>query len=156
MEVKEVEIMPAILDGFKLQPNEEQTLESQNAKDFVKIMMLQEELEREKERLYQALSEQEKIEAFNVLRTQFNIPDFITVRDASEILEITPQMVRRYCADGKLRGHQTLQGSGKWRLDTEQFIGKPNWDKFIEKRARIKKQSVNIANNMLDYLYDQE
>lgn len=61
-----------------------------------------------------------------------------------------------YCSDGKLRGQQTLEGSGKWRLDKEQFMGKPNWDKFIEKRARIKEQSFNIANNMLDNLDDVE
>jgi predicted transcriptional regulator len=95
-------------------------------------------------------------EAFRVLSKQFNIPDSITVRDASEILGVTPQMVRRYCAKRKLGGHQTLEGSGEWRLDTEQFMDKPNWDKFIEKRAGIKKQSINIANKMIDYLDDVE
>lgn len=144
--------MPAILEGYKMQPIEELDIASQNARDFVKVIMLQNELGNEKERLYQALSEHEKKEAFEALSKQFNMPEYITVRDAAEILGVSPQMVRRYCADGKLHGHQTLEGSGKWRLDTEQFMGKPNWDKFMEKRARIKKQSVNIANSILDNL----
>lgn len=69
---------------------------------------------------------------------QFNIPDFITVRDVSEILGITPQMVRRHRSDGKLKSYQTLEGSGKWRIDAEQFMDKPSWDKFIKKRAKLK------------------
>src|SRR5699024_9761513 len=155
MEVRGVENMSAILDEYRLQPMEERSITSQNTKDFVKVMMLHEELKREKERLYRALSENEKKEAFEALSRKFNIPDYITVRDASEILGVTPQMVRRYCSEGKLLGHQTLQGSGKWRLDTEQFMDKPNWGKFIEKRARMKDQSQNIANTMLDYLDDE-
>lgn len=130
--------MPTILDDYKPQITEEQAMLSQKSINFVKVLMLQEELERERERLYQELSEIEKKEAFEVLSKQFNIPDFITVRDVSEILGITPQMVRRHCSDGKLKSHQTLEGSGKWRIDTEQFMDKPNWDKFIEKRAKLK------------------
>ena len=156
MEVKEVDDMPTILDDYKPQLIEEQMMLSRKSMDFVKVMMLQEELERERERLYQGLSEIEKKEAFEVLSKQFNIPSFITVRDTSEILGITPQMVRRYCSDGKIKSHQTLEGSGKWRIDAEQFMDKPNWDKFIEKRAKLKKQSINIAEKVLEYLDDVE
>lgn len=154
MEVKEVENMPELLE--KYQPVMIDDLMSQKSKEFVKITMLHEELERERERLFQELDWMEKKEAFDVISKQFNIPEYITVRDASEILGVTPQMVRRHCSDGKIIGHQTLEGSGKWRIETEQFMGKPNWDKFIEKRAKIKKQSVNIAEKALEYLNDVE
>jgi hypothetical protein len=156
MGVEEVENMPTILDDYKPHMIEEQATLSQKSIDFVKIMMLQEELERERERLYQELNGKEKKEAFEVLSKQFNIPDFISVRDVSEILGITPQMVRRHCSDGKLKSHQTLEGSGKWRIDAEQFMDKPNWDKFIEKRAKLKKQSIKIADEVLKYLDDEE
>ena len=148
--------MLGILDIYELLPIEEQAITSQKAKDYVKITKLHEELEREKERLYQELNEAERKEAFEALSKQFNIPKYLTVRDASEILGITPQMVRRHCADGKLTAHQTLEGSGKWRIDADQFMDKPNWDKFIEKRARIKKQSKNIAKKVLEYLEEDE
>ena len=52
-------------------------------------------------------------------------------------------MVRRHCADGKLIAQQTLEGSGKWRIETDQLMDKPNWDKFIEKRARINSKWEN-------------
>ncbi|KON66456.1 hypothetical protein AKG34_26285 [Peribacillus butanolivorans] len=147
--------MSAILNAVKLRPNEEQAISSERARDYVRAMKLHEELEREKERLYQELNEVEKKEAFTVLSKQFNIPRHVTVREASEIIGITPQMVRRHCADGKLIAQQTLEGSGKWRIETDQLMDKPNWDKFIEKRARIKNQSIKIADQKLEYL-DEE
>jgi len=152
----EVEEMPIILDDYNPKMTSKQAILNQKSLDFVKIMMLKEELERERERLYRDLSGMEKKEAFAVLSKQFNIPDFITVRDVSEILGITPQMVRRHCSDRKIKSYQTLEGSGKWRIDTEQFMDKPNWDKFIEKRAKLKKQSINVADKVLEYLDDVE
>ncbi len=147
--------MPELLEGYKPLMVDESIM-SQKSREFVKITMLHEELERERERLFQELSWMEKKEAFDAIRKQFNIPEYITVRDASEILGITPQMVRRHCSDGKLKAHQTLEGSGKWRIYTEQFMGKPNWDKFIEKRVKIKRQSINIADKAIEFLDDVE
>lgn len=148
--------MPDILDRYNPQIiNEELTLSSKSI-EFVKILMLQEELERQREKIYKELSGIERKAAFETLKKEYNIPNYITVRDVSEILGITPQMVRRHCSSGKIIGHQTLEGSGKWRIDTEQFMDKPNWDKFIEKRARIKKQSIDIADKVLEYLDDVE
>jgi excisionase family DNA binding protein len=118
--------------------------------------MLQEELEREKERLFLGLTPREKREVFRVLSKQYNIPEFITVKDVSEFLGITPQMVRRHCSDGRIKALQTLEGSGKWRIQSEQFMDHPDWDKFLEKRGKIKKQSINIAEKMMEYLDDVE
>lgn len=148
--------MSTILDTYRPQPMVDESMQSENSRDFVKIVMLQEELEREKERLFLGLSPREKREAFRVLSKQYNIPEFVTVKDVSEILGITPQMVRRHCSDGRIIALQTLEGSGKWRIQTEQFMDHPNWDKFLEKRVKIKKQSINIAEKMLEYLDDVE
>lgn len=156
MEVKEVENMPKILEGYKPIVTDEKTSMSDKSKEFVKVTMLHEELDREKEKLFQELDSEEKKDAFSVISKKFSIPEYISVRDASEILGITPQMVRRHCSNGKIIGHQTLEGSGKWRIATEQFMGKPNWNKFIEKRAKIRDQSINIAEKALEYLNDME
>lgn len=147
--------MPTVLDAYNPQIIDD-TISNKKTKDFVKLTMLHEELERVKEQMYQELSASDKKEVFKTLSKQYNIPDYITVRDVSEILGISPQMVRRHCSDGKIIAHQTLEGSGKWRIETAQFLGKPNWDKFIDKRAKIKKQSTDIANKVLEYLDDVE
>lgn len=65
-------------------------------------------------------------------------------------------MVRRHCADGNLKATQTLQGSGKWRVETDQLMNQPNWEKYLQKRARIKLKSHNLADKMIDYLDDDE
>lgn len=69
---------------------------------------------------------------------------------------ISPQLVRRHCADGNLKATQTLQGSGKWRVETDQLMNQPNWEKYLQKRARIKLKSHNLADKMIDYLDDDE
>ena len=90
---------------------------------------------KERERIYEELSTSDKKEVFKTLSKQIVSLICFTVRDASEILGISTQMVRRHCSNGNFIGHQTLEGSGKWRLETEQFMGKPNGDKFIEKKS---------------------
>jgi hypothetical protein len=133
-------------------PNEEEI--SEKAKRYVTLLRMQMELEKQKEQLYLELNELEKQEATNVLKdtTTEDLPEYLPVRDVAEILEVTPQMVRRYCIDGKIDARQRIEGSGKWLIPTKQFITHPNWNKYMDKKNKIKKQSVNIANKMLQYL----
>lgn len=131
-------------------PNE--TEMSERVKYFVTIQRMQMELEKQKEQIYLELNEHEKQEANDLLRKTAEFAEYLPVRDVAEILEVTPQMVRRYCAEGKIEARQRIEGSGKWLIPTEQFIAHPNWNKYIQKKNKIKKQSVNIANKMLQYL----
>lgn len=151
--------MTAILNGLKFNPAEEKVInaiDSERAKEFIKLMKLQEEIEREKERMYHQLNDKERQEAFSVIKKQYSIPDYLTVREVADLLEVTPQMVRRYCSEGKLKGHQRLAGSGKWRIDTEQFINHRNWDKFLIERAKISDRSFNLAMKMLKSIEEEE
>jgi len=144
--------MSVLLDQIELTNQENANLVSDNARNFVKLQKLIEFFEAEKERVLMTLSEQEKEAAFTVLQKQFNIPDFITVHDAAEILEVSTQMVRRYCAEDKLSASQRLKGSGKWQIEAKQFMDHKNWNKFVQKRAQIKARSIRLANKMNEIL----
>lgn len=148
--------MSTILEMYEPQQKINESMNSDVSLNFMKIIMLQEELEMEKENLFKRLTFEEKKEIFQFLSKRFNIPELITVRDVADILELSPQMVRRHCADGKIKSLQTLEGSGKWRVYSDQFMDHPNWFKFIKKRKKIKNQSIDIAEKMLDLLDDIE
>ena len=147
--------MVNLLDNVKPRPSDE-AIKSERVKEYVQLMRLHEELERKKNKLYEELKEEERKEAFEALSTEFNLPPHVTVRDAAEIMDISPQMVRRHCAERKLAAQQTFEGSGKWRIETKQLMDQPNWERFIEKRARIKDQSIGFAGEMLNQLQEEE
>ncbi|WP_061575546.1 helix-turn-helix domain-containing protein [Heyndrickxia coagulans] len=144
-----------ILESIKLKPAED-TIQSERARHYLKIIRAQETLDREKEKISALLNEEEKKEVFKALSKQFGIPYYVNVNEAAEIMGISPQMVRRHCADGNLKASQTLHGSGKWRIEANQLMNQPNWEEYLKKRARIKLQSTNLANKMLDYLGDED
>lgn len=133
-------------------PNEAEI--SEKAKRYVTIVRMQMELEKQKEQIYFELDEMEKQEANTILKeiSTGDFPEFLPVRDVAIILEVTPQMVRRYCVDGRINARQRMEGSGKWLIPTDQFIAHPNWKKYVQKRNKIKKQSVTIAKKIVQYL----
>ncbi|RDY70863.1 hypothetical protein DXT76_10790 [Halobacillus trueperi] len=84
-------------------------------------------------------------ESFQELKKIYNLPDTVTVRDAADILDITRDEVRQKCQKGTLRAREGLPGSGKWKVETGQLKGQVNWELSLEKRLRIKEQSLTIA-----------
>ena len=147
--------MVNLLDNIQPRPSDEM-IKNKRVKEYVQLMRIAEEVEREIKRRTSELGEDEKLEAFEALSQEYNIPQYVTVRDAADIMGISPQMVRRHCADGRLSALQTFEGSGKWRIEAQQLMDKPNWERFIEKRARIKKQSLGLADEVLKNLQDKE
>jgi predicted transcriptional regulator len=131
---------------------------SENARRYVELVRLSLELEKHKEKIYQNLNEQDKENVQKILNKIDDpvIPQHLTVRDVALLLEVTPQMVRRYCTDGKIDARQRLEDSGKWIIPTSQFLNHPNFSKFVWKREKIKNQSSKIAEKMLEYLDEEE
>jgi len=80
------------------------------------------------------------------------IPENLSVGDVSELLNVTPQMVRRYCSEGKIEAYQTLEGSGKWKIPIEQFKNHPNWNKFIQDKKNVQIYNMKTADIMLEML----
>ena len=146
--------MVNLLDNIKPRPSDE-AIKNERVKEYVQLTRIAEEVEREIKKRASELKDEEKQEAFEALSQEYNLPQHVTVRDAAEIMNISPQMVRRHCADGRLSAQQTFEGSGKWRIEAKQLMDQPNWERFIERRARIKKQSLELANEVLSNLQDE-
>lgn len=150
MEVRKVKYMTAILNNYN--PTEVDNVRSEAAKDFIKLMMLQEEIELQIKSRFQVLTEEDKQESFETIKRIFSIPDTVTVKDAAKIMGVSPQRVRGLCASGDLDAVQTMQGSGKWRIEPKQLMKYPGWAKFVEERTKLGIQSRNIAKFMKENL----
>lgn len=85
-----------------------------------------------------------------IIMDMFSIPKYVNVKDAAYIIDVSEQMIRRYCSENKLKAEQTMSGSGKWRIETTQLMNYAGWNNFLNKRAKMKKQSKNIAKFMSD------
>ena len=147
--------MVNLLDNVRPRPSDEM-IKNERVKEYVQLMRIAEEVEREIKKRASELKDDEKQEAFEALSQEYNLPQYMTVRDAADIMDISPQMVRRHCSEGKLAAQQTFEGSGKWRIEAKQLMDQPNWERFIEKRARIKTQSLGLADEVLKNLQDEE
>ena len=147
--------MVDLLDNIKPRPSDE-AIKNKRVKEYVQLMRIAEEVERELKRRTSELGEEEKQEAFEALSQEYNLPPYVTVGDAADIIGVSQQMVRRHFSEGKLHAQQTFKGSGKWRIETKQLMDQPNWERFIEKRARIKNQSIGFADEMLNQLQEDE
>ena len=82
------------------------------------------------------------------VKTNLNLPGYLTVNDVSELLDISTQMVRKHCADKKIKAWRTLGDSGEWRIEIEQYKGNPNFysvvAKYVDRNQGI---SQMIATN---------
>lgn len=147
--------MVNLLDNVRPRPSDE-AIKNERVKEYIQLMRIAEEVEREIKKRASEMRDDEKREAFAALSQEYNLPRYVTVRDAADIMNISPQMVRRHCADARLSAQQTFEGSGKWRIEAKQLMDQPNWERYIEKRARIKTQSLGLANEVLNSLSDEE
>ncbi|WP_373895373.1 helix-turn-helix domain-containing protein [Virgibacillus sp. CBA3643] len=146
--------MSKILDEIKLNPSEEQNVTTEKARDLVKLILLQDHINQDIKRIFKDLDEADKQNLSEVIKEKFNIPDYVTVKDAAEIIGVTVQMVRKYCTENKLDAKQNMPGSGKWMIETTQLMEYPGWNKYMEKRANMRNQSLKLASFMNENLDD--
>ncbi|AKM20520.1 hypothetical protein GARCT_03295 [Geobacillus sp. 12AMOR1] len=127
-----------------------ETVLSDNVQRYVELIQQSLELEKRKKEIYSNLSDQEKQSVRHILTemAEQTIPDDLHVRDVALLLDVTPQMVRRYCAEGKIEAYQRLGDSGKWIIPAAQFFHHPNWPSFLQMREQLKSQSIRIAEKM--------
>ncbi|WP_430510876.1 helix-turn-helix domain-containing protein [Gottfriedia solisilvae] len=150
--------MPGILEILEKVKSEEDIKISvdQKVKNYLYLTEIIHELENLKKDLYTTLTKEQRYEIFQEVQKRFAIPEYLPVSDVAEILGISPQLVRRYCSEGKLEAIQTLEGSGKWRIEPFQFVDHANWSKYVEKRERILLQSSKLAEKMLQITSEEE
>lgn len=146
--------MAKILDMVQLQEDVKTQLSSENAELYVKTLKLAEELTLLKNDLYQNLNETEKNEIKVVMSNAKanNYPEYLTTQEVAKILQISTQMVRRYCGDGRIKAIQRMEGTGAWLIKTEQFIDHPNLPKVLDAKANNRNKSIAFAKSMLELL----
>lgn len=143
-----------LLEGIKLDGNNPEQLASKNAQLYVKMVKLTNEITKMQSNLYKELNETEK-EAVKVVMSKTevnNYPEFLTTQDVAKILRISTQMVRRYCADGKIDATQRMEGTGAWLIKTEQFLDHPDLPKVLNSRKQNQQKSIGFAKTMLELL----
>lgn len=74
---------------------------------------------------------------FNVAVEESNSPqvepeEYLTVRDVSQLLGISPQMVRRHCANNNIVSWRTAGEKGEWRIDIDQYRKNPSYSNRLE------------------------
>lgn len=143
-----------ILEAYPFNLDRKMVPESFRAENYLKLLLLTEDVEKEATELSERLTDDDKKDVFKALRKRYNLPDHLTVHEAAEILGISPQLVRRYCEEGRLTGEPLLAGSGKWRIQTYQLVGGLHWREFLLKCKRLKAQSIKLANKMVELIDD--
>lgn len=124
--------------------------------NYIKAVKASIEIEKYKEELFISLGEKQKKEAQKILNdydhNNMVFPSELSVRDVAQIMNVTTQMVRRYCAEGKLKARQRIEGSGKWFIETDQFLGNPRLIKLFEDKKEMKEKSLRLAEKAIKNL----
>lgn len=71
--------------------------------------------------------------------------EFLSIRDVSKLTGLTPQIIRRHCANGKIKAFQIVGANSKWRIETEQFSNLPTWERFQMERNERFERSAEVA-----------
>lgn len=82
----------------------------------------------------------------NALET---VPEHLTVAEVAQLIEVSPQMVRRKCMTGEILAHRTLNGKGKWRIPAKQFMTHPRFEELVMKYQLLRESSEKLASNMV-------
>lgn len=81
--------------------------------------------------------------------------DFLTVREVSQLLGITPQQVRRNCASGKYDASQVAGENSSWRIKAEQFKNQTNWNNFLKQRKEKFEKNKKAAELGIELWEDE-
>lgn len=119
---------------------------------FARIQLLMKLLEFEKTQLLPNISEDtrkeiqdwlllvEPSEYLQATAIEPEVPEYLTVREVSQLTGLVPQVVRRHLVSGKFKGEQVAGENSTWRIFPQQFTGYSNWTSFLKKRKEeIKK-----------------
>jgi len=138
--------MAIILDQVKLESKYEGMITSEAARRYIKMIMLEQELEKEKQELTLKLQKEE----LQSISNYFNVPKFLSVREVANLTGLSQQIVRRHCANGKYSGYQTSGQNGTWHVESDQFSTLPNFMDFISKRNEGFTITTQIAKQLLN------
>ncbi|CAH0346551.1 hypothetical protein [Bacillus sp. CECT 9360] len=148
--------MGEILNKVKLSETEERSIPTDRAKKYVKIRKLEEEIAREKSVL-EELSAEEIAAIEDIFKKDIvdEVPQYLSVKEVSMLTGLTPQIVRRHCANRKYAAYQPGGGNGTWHIESSRFRTYPNWLDFIQKRNELFSNSQQVAKLAVQ-LWDED
>ena len=77
------------------------------------------------------------------------LPKYLTVTEVGKLLSISPQMVRRKCMANEIEAHRTLNGKGKWRIPSSQFVSHPDLEELLLELQEQRRLSERLASVLL-------
>ncbi len=79
------------------------------------------------------------------------VPEYLTVAEVALITGLSPQMIRRYCADGEFEAYQPSGPNGVWKIKSSNFKNYKGmtWKEFEKKRNELFSQSMELANDLV-------
>ncbi|MCE4049601.1 hypothetical protein [Bacillus sp. Au-Bac7] len=74
------------------------------------------------------------INSHGKLEPDVPLPDYIKVTHAAKILQLPPEVIRKYCHEGILEAKRNNPGSGMWRIKTKQptILNGESWGEFVD------------------------
>ncbi|MGN7233796.1 hypothetical protein ACTHQ0_28995 [Priestia megaterium] len=81
-----------------------------------------------------------------------NTEEYLSVRDVSKLLEISPQMVRRHCHNQNIIAWRTLDDTGEWRIDINQYKNNPRYSSrlavILHEKQNREKNKANLIKTV--------
>jgi hypothetical protein len=138
--------MSKILESVILGEEKERMLISERARRYAKLQYLEREILRESIQMREELTVEELRSVATALETEeLPVPEFLSVRDVAKLTDLTPQIVRRHCMNGKYKGYQVAGENSTWRIESEQFKDNPHWISFLIERNEARERSKKVA-----------
>ncbi|WP_157964190.1 helix-turn-helix domain-containing protein [Exiguobacterium sp. TNDT2] len=82
------------------------------------------------------------------------LPKYLSVAEVGKLLAISPQMVRRKCMHEEIEAYRTLNGKGKWRIPSAQFIGHQNLEDLILEYKHKRQATHHLASTLTEPIDD--
>ncbi|MGL4820147.1 MAG: hypothetical protein ACRC5C_09220 [Bacilli bacterium] len=150
--------MNSFLDKIPLNHRQEAQTFTEPAKKYARLLNLEMKLHQAKAELVQEMSTEElrRVEETVNDMSFDDVPKYLSVAEVAAILSISPQMVRRNCANGKYKGFQPSGTNGIWFVSSDTFRkDEQTWRAFIEKRNEMfvraeqsLKQLITLENSL--------
>lgn len=149
--------MSKILEQISLNPEQEKKITSENARKYARLRSLEKQIQKEIALLMGNLSEEEVKavdETFNEDPFE-DVPQYLSVAEVAMITGLSPQMVRRNCANGVFDGYQPSGNNGKWFINSDTFRkDSKKWKEFVERRNELFSKSAKAAKASINLLND--
>ncbi|MGM8216809.1 hypothetical protein ACLIA0_14830 [Bacillaceae bacterium W0354] len=144
--------MSKILEQIPLSHEQDQRISGEKARRFARIRNLEKQLQREKALLMKDLSEEEVNLVEEILNDNIidDVPKYMSVAEVALITGLSPQMVRRNCANGKYEAFQPSGSNGIWFIKSDTFRKDSRmWKEFIQRRNELFAKSNEVARDAI-------